>query len=112
MTISEAIRPSGRFSRLDFAIWGLGIPIALYIGSIVLIAICVAISGAESILTDLATLSVGPAVLVMIYLVIVSLIKRLRDIGRGWFLVIAAFVPFLNLLFLLWLLITPGKADI
>lgn len=36
-------------------------------------------------------------------------VRRLRDMGRGWFWVFLYFLPFGNLIFGIWILVTPSK---
>jgi uncharacterized membrane protein YhaH (DUF805 family) len=62
-------------------------------------------------LASTASVLVLPILLVLAYISICMIIKRLHDLGlRGWWSLLLL-VPLLNLLFLLYVFVWPGKGD-
>ncbi len=93
MKWSDALKPDGRFSRLQFALFYL-VPILI---SVVL------------------GYAVGLLVWIwfpfQMYIVIIAGIRRFHDLDRsGWHLLLA-FVPLVNVIMILYLLLAPGKKE-
>jgi len=96
MKISEAIKPEGRFNRSQFAFF-------YFIPCLI------------TLILVLPVLAFPPIIILPImwslfqeYMVIVSSLKRLRDLGKSaWYLLII-FVPLVNLIFLIYLLSASG----
>jgi uncharacterized membrane protein YhaH (DUF805 family) len=96
---SSAVKPSGRFSRSQFAFFYF-VPIFI---SLVLYVIAQAF--------ELFLLIAIPWSLFQIYLVIIAGVRRFHDLNRsGWYLLLA-FIPLVNVVMILYLLFAPGKVE-
>jgi uncharacterized membrane protein YhaH (DUF805 family) len=104
-------RPSGRFSRAQFAI--------AYLGSVVAFWTMVLGAGFAGGLAglgeDAAMLVVGLVALVFFPAVLASFvgggIRRWHDLGKSGWYVVLGFVPCAGVLALLYLLLAPGRPD-
>ena len=96
---SDALRPGGRFSRSQYALF--------YLGSLLITAVLGLILEVSPILIIIA----GPWFLFQVYLVIIVGIRRLHDLNRsGWYLLIA-FIPVGSFIMMVYLLVAPGKVE-
>lgn len=83
----------------------------LYLGYLLMafiIAICAEAVGRFSLDPALLILSIL-LYLFSIFLDVVSTIKRLHDIGESWIGSLLLFVPFINIILILYLLVKPGQ---
>ena len=96
---SDALKPDGRFSRSQFAFFYF-IPIFIT----VVLSLFMQISLMFGIIAI-------PWFLFQAYLVIVVGIRRLHDLNRSGSYLLLAFVPFVNVVMILYLLFAPGKAE-
>jgi uncharacterized membrane protein YhaH (DUF805 family) len=109
--LAGCFRPSGRFSRSQFAIVYLG-SIALFWTTVIAISL---VSGMLGVGEDAAGLLVGVVTLILFPIVIVAYIgggiRRWHDLGRsGWYLLLGL-VPCANLIVILYLLLAPGQPE-
>jgi uncharacterized membrane protein YhaH (DUF805 family) len=110
----DFLKPSGRFSRLQFA--------CFYFVPIIVTAILFGIiqfglgdstkhNGLSFWLAVLAGWLIWPWLPFQIYLVIIAGIRRLHDLNKsGWYLLLA-FIPIVNIIMILYLLFAPGKVE-
>jgi uncharacterized membrane protein YhaH (DUF805 family) len=99
LTWSDALKPEGRYSRGQFALF--------YFIPIITTYILYAIAGVIEILLVIAV----PWSLLQTYVVIIAGIRRLHDLNRsGWYLLLA-FIPLVNLIMFIYLLAAPGKVE-
>ncbi len=96
---SDALKPDGRFSRSQFALF--------YLGPLLITAVLSLILQVFPLLAIIAI----PWFLFQVYLVIIAGVRRLHDLNRsGWYLLLA-FIPLVNLVIILYLLFAPGKVE-
>ncbi len=96
---SDALKPGGRFSRSQFALF--------YLGSLLITTV---LSLTFQDIPILAIIAI-PWFIFQVYLVIIVGIRRLHDLNRsGWFLLIA-FIPVGSFIMIFYLLLTPGKVE-
>jgi type IV pilus assembly protein PilA len=106
-----SFQPSGRFSRSQFALVYLG-SIALFWSTVVALSFLGGLLGIDE---DLLGFLVGILTLALIPVVFVAFIgggiRRWHDLGKsGWF-VLFGFLPCVNVLVILYLLLAPGEPD-
>jgi uncharacterized membrane protein YhaH (DUF805 family) len=107
----RCLRPSGRFSRSQFAV--------VYLGSIVSFwALALALGVASALLGakgDSADAVVGLVILAMVPVVFVAAIgggiRRWHDLGKSGWYVLFGFVPCVNVVVILYLLLAPGTPE-
>lgn len=100
----DLLKPSGRFSRLQFALF-------YFIPILITVVLASMLNYGESFLpVAIGTLTYLWAPL-QIYVVIVAGIRRLHDLNHsGWYLLLA-FIPLVNVVMLLYLLFAPGRTE-
>ncbi len=105
--LEELMSPNGKVGRKEFLYSYFGIAL----GNFVFITFLVAIFGNtnEYMLSSILTLIVFLAWGISAWAVICLGIRRLRDINEPPATIIVAFIPILNIILLLWLLLTPSK---
>jgi len=108
------LKPSGRFSRLQFA--------CFYFVPIIVTAILFGIiqfglgdstkhNGPSFPFAVLAGWLIWPWLLFQVYVVIIAGIRRLHDLNHsGWYLLLA-FIPLVNVIMILYLLFALGKLE-
>ncbi len=112
----RSFQPNGRFSRGELAVAYFTPLIALLIFYAVAVAITVATEstgreGAKTAGAFLVILSFIPVVLLLLASVVtqvVASVRRCHDLGQSGTLALLTFIPCVNLVFLFYLLLTPG----
>lgn len=105
--IARAFRPSGRFSRGEFAMLFLGAH-AVSFGLWFTVGLGEADRSLQVIALPFA-LALIPWLLFSIPLTICAGIRRLHDLGNSGWLILLAFLPCVNVVMILFMLLAPGK---
>lgn len=106
-------------SRLDFISFNV-IFLLVYVVLSIFYRLCLSFSyafsdliGVFSILLEFLSQTIQIGLLFFLLGTFVSIIsltvRRLRDMGKKWWWVFCSFVPFVNLIFNIWLFVTPSK---
>ena len=98
----DLLSGSGRAGRLAYLLTSLAI-------SLVLVVAVLATSDTEPFTGELQpTLETYVVVVFGMYLQLMNIVRRLRDLGHRWYWVIIGVIPVLGVLFALYLLFAPG----
>jgi uncharacterized membrane protein YhaH (DUF805 family) len=107
--LGRCLRPSGRFSRSQFAVVYLGSIVSFW-GLAFALGVASALLGAKG---DALDAVVGFVLLAMVPVVFVAAIgggiRRWHDLGKSGWYVLLGFVPCVNLFAILYLLLAPGR---
>lgn len=111
LTSDSATKASGRFSRRSYLAWNMLIGLIFMVIGIV---VALVLPGAQNALNEGAMsmpflIIFGILYIVAIYYSIVFLIRRLHDRDHSGWLALLIIVPFLNILFALYVLLAPGN---
>ena len=99
----------GRMGRLRYALISIVIVVALFLGDVGATALVVM---SLDVLSPVASIVLGTLALITILLMsalgVCTTIRRLHDLNRSGWLYWVLFVPFVNLLFVVYVLVAPG----
>lgn len=99
--LSDAFKPNGRFSRYQYVFFAIIVPLP--------VSILVVVFGEK--LPFLIMLLLLPVVFLLAIVAVISGIRRLHDTGHSGWWYLFNFVPFANIVLILYLIFMPGKME-
>ncbi len=110
-TPDTATKASGRFSRRSYLAWNMLVGLIFMVIALVIALIIPGTSQAvvDGSMSVTAIIVFGILYIVAIYYSIVFLIRRLHDRDHSGWLALLIIVPFVNILFALYVLLAPGN---